>query len=179
MLSTPLPKLAISFSCVAGLADHRSVDAVRHGRDEHIMALHGGDEFRLRLRRVVDVELGLEELAHARLDRIRQFPRDEHARLLLLMQHPLAPLSVERSLTKLPDSGFLRRHFLTDGAAETNRTLAPPIARCTCNGGNASAMPVERGSPCVSVLAVSVLSAFLLAVAMTGRPLGQRNGGRQ
>ena len=45
ILSTPVPKLAISFSAVAGLGDHVGVDVVGDGRHEHVGLFHRLDEF--------------------------------------------------------------------------------------------------------------------------------------
>ena len=45
-------------------------------------SLHGGNQFRLRHRPVLDVQPGVEQFAHARLDRIGQLARDDDERLL-------------------------------------------------------------------------------------------------
>ena len=71
MLSTPLPKLAISFRFGAGLGDQRRVDAVGDGRHQHIGFLDRRHQFRLGHRPIVDVQAGVEELAHARFDLVR------------------------------------------------------------------------------------------------------------
>ena len=82
ILSTPLPKLAISLSLLAGLAQHRCVDAVGHGRHQHVGDLHRLGELGLAHRLVVEVELRVEQLAHAGLDAVRQLARDDDQRLL-------------------------------------------------------------------------------------------------
>ena len=64
------------------LGDHRTVDPIGDGGDEDIGLANGSDQFRLGERTVVDVQPGIEELAHARLDLIRQLARDHDERLL-------------------------------------------------------------------------------------------------
>jgi hypothetical protein len=60
-----------------GLGDQRLVDAVGHRGHEHVGLLHGGDQLGLGHGMVVDVEARVEQLAHARLDRVRQLARDD------------------------------------------------------------------------------------------------------
>ena len=67
MLSTPLPKLAISFSfSPAWLEELRRSRSVTVGTSTS--ALGGLDELRLGDRPVIEVEAGIEQLAHARFD---------------------------------------------------------------------------------------------------------------
>ena len=66
---------------VAGLAQHGVVDAVGDGRHQHVGGLDRLDQLRLRHRLVVGVELRVEQLAHADLDRVRQLARDHDERL--------------------------------------------------------------------------------------------------
>ena len=53
---------------LAGLGDHAGVDRVGDGRDENVRLAQNLDDLGFRHRLVVEVELGVEQLAHARLD---------------------------------------------------------------------------------------------------------------
>ena len=77
MLSTPVPKLAISLSRGSGLRQHRAIDAVGDRWHHHVGRLRGFHELRLRHRLVVHVEARIEQLPHARLDDIGQLARDD------------------------------------------------------------------------------------------------------
>ena len=81
ILSTPLPKLAISLSCSPGLVEHRGVDPVGHGRHQHVGGFHRLGQLGLGHRLVVEVEPGVEQFAHARLDAVGQLARDDDQRL--------------------------------------------------------------------------------------------------
>jgi hypothetical protein len=71
MLSTPLPKFAISFRRRPARASiAASIRSVTVGH-QHVGGPHRLHELRLAHRPIVDVELRLEELAHARLDALR------------------------------------------------------------------------------------------------------------
>lgn len=59
-----------------GLLDQRRIDPVRHRRHEHVGPLDRGDQLRLAARRVIDVQLRVEELTHPGFDDIRQFAGD-------------------------------------------------------------------------------------------------------
>jgi hypothetical protein len=72
MLSTPLPKFAISFRRRPGQGQHRLVDPVGNGGHQHVGRPHRLDKLRLAHGPVVHVELRLEQLAHARLDAFRR-----------------------------------------------------------------------------------------------------------
>jgi hypothetical protein len=61
---------------VAGLGQHRGVDAVGDGRHQHVGGLCRLGELGLRHRLVVEVEPRVEQLAHAGLDALRQLARD-------------------------------------------------------------------------------------------------------
>ena len=62
----------------AGLGDQRAVDAVGDGGHQHVRRLDRLGELGLAQRLVVDVEARVEQLAHARLDCLRQLARDDH-----------------------------------------------------------------------------------------------------
>ena len=66
-----------------GLGEERGVDLVGHGRHQHVGGLHRLDQLGRRQRLVVDVEPGVEELAHARLDHVRQAAGDDDDRSFL------------------------------------------------------------------------------------------------
>ena len=68
---------------LAGLRDDPGIDPIGHGRHEHVGGLHGLDQGCGAHRRVVDVEAGIEQFAHARLDHGRQLPGHHDQRLLL------------------------------------------------------------------------------------------------
>ncbi len=69
------------------LRDDRAIDAVGDGRHEDVGDLGRLHELRLRHRLVVDIELGVEELAHACFDDVRQLARDDDDRLLGSLRH--------------------------------------------------------------------------------------------
>jgi hypothetical protein len=62
----------------AGLAEHSGVDAVRYGGHQHIGGLHHFGQVGLAHGLVVEVEVRVEQLAHASLDGVRQFAGDDH-----------------------------------------------------------------------------------------------------
>ncbi|MNX88126.1 hypothetical protein D3C86_1200850 [compost metagenome] len=66
------------------LIDHRGGDAVSDGRHQHIHSLHGGDKLRFAARRIVDIQLGIEEFAHSGFDDVWQFAGDIDCRSLLV-----------------------------------------------------------------------------------------------
>ena len=115
MLSTPLPKLAISLRFGAGLLEHRGVDAVGHGRHQHVGGLQRLGELGLAHRLVVEIEAGVEQLAHAGFDAVGQLARDDDqgffglrhacARLWLRLSRPENSPPVQSSLTGLGDTG--------------------------------------------------------------------------
>ena len=80
ILSTPLPKFAISLSWSPALPMHGVVDAVGDGRHQHVGGLHRLDQLGLRHRLVVGVEPRVEQLAHADLDGVRQLARHHDQR---------------------------------------------------------------------------------------------------
>jgi hypothetical protein len=67
----------------AGLRQHGGIDAVGHGRDEHVGGFDRLHELGLRKRAIVDVQPCVEQLAHARLDVIGQAPGDDDKKFLL------------------------------------------------------------------------------------------------
>ncbi len=128
MLSTPLPKLAISLRFVAGLGDQRRVDPVGDGRHQHVGFLDRRDQLRLRHRPVVDIQPRVEQFAHAGFDRIRQLARDDDERLFLACHCFLEPDLVETSLTKTGETEYRSRCLplcVTSGAAEDKEKGAP------------------------------------------------------
>jgi len=64
----------------AGGFDHRLVDAVVDGGHENVGRLHRLDQGLLRHLLVGEIEPGIEEFAHARLDAVRQAARHHHER---------------------------------------------------------------------------------------------------
>ena len=82
ILSTPLPKLAISLRLRSGLLDQRRVDAVGDGRHQHVGFLDRRDQLGAAHRPVVEVQPRVEQFAHARFDLVRQLARDDDERLL-------------------------------------------------------------------------------------------------
>ena len=86
ILSTPLPKLAMSLSwrpaCSISAASIRSVTV---GTSTSALRI-AVDEFFLAHRLVVDIEAGVEKLAHPRLDHVRQLAREDYERFFL--DHP-------------------------------------------------------------------------------------------
>ncbi len=84
ILSTPLPKLAISFSLSPDWASTEASMPVGHGRHQNVGGLHRLDQLRLRHRHVVEVQPRIEQFAHARFDALRQLARHHHQRLFSL-----------------------------------------------------------------------------------------------
>ena len=83
MLSTPLPKFAISFRFAPAWASREaSISSVTVGTSTSAL-FTASTSSAWRHRPVVDVEPGVEELAHARLDRRRAAAGDDDERLLL------------------------------------------------------------------------------------------------
>ena len=66
---------------LAGLAEDADIDAVGHGGHEHVGDLRGLGEIGLAHRFVVEIEAGIEQFAHARLDDVRQLAGDDNQRL--------------------------------------------------------------------------------------------------
>ena len=67
----------------ASLRQQPAVDAVGHGRHQHIGSFHRLDELGRRKRLVLGVEAGIEQLHQPRLDGVGQLPGDDHQRLFL------------------------------------------------------------------------------------------------
>ena len=84
MLSTPLPKLAISLRLGPASLRTGGVDPVGHGRHQHVGGLQRLAELGLGHRLVVEIEAGVEQLAHARFDAVGQLARDDHQRFFAL-----------------------------------------------------------------------------------------------
>ena len=82
ILSTPLPKLAISFSRSPDWREHRGVDPVGDRRHQHVGAFRGRDEFGLAHRLVVEIELRVEQFAHADFDAVGQLAGHDDQGLL-------------------------------------------------------------------------------------------------
>src|SRR5690606_2776275 len=66
-------------------------DTIRHGGDQHLGTLYGLGQGRLGHGCVVEIEAGIEELSHARLDDLRQLARDDHERFLGAVGHEECP----------------------------------------------------------------------------------------
>ena len=88
MLSTPLPKLAISLSRRPASRSTGAVDPVGDGRNQHVGGPHRLGEVGLAHRLVVVVEPGVEQLAHPRFDALGQLSCDDHQRLLRFRHGP-------------------------------------------------------------------------------------------
>jgi hypothetical protein len=67
---------------LAGFAQHRGVDAVGDGGNQHIGGLHRLLQLGVAHRRVVVIEADVEKLAHAQLDAVGQFACDNNQRFL-------------------------------------------------------------------------------------------------
>ncbi len=116
ILSTPLPKLAISRSLHSGSLRSCFGDFVGDGGHQHIGGPYRLGDLFLTHRRVVEIEPGVEQLAHPGLDRVRQLARDNNERFslsrhFLLSRVCCSPfprfvkcLAVEASLTRLFDT---------------------------------------------------------------------------
>ncbi len=76
MLSTPFEKGGNELQLRPGLLDQSRIDPVRHRRHEHVGPFDRGDQLRLAARRVIAVQLRVEELTHPGFDDIRQFAGD-------------------------------------------------------------------------------------------------------
>ncbi len=67
---------------VPGFAEDGGVDVVRHRGHQHIGHRHRLGEIGLAHRHVVKVQAGIEQLAHACLDNVRQLAGDDHQGLV-------------------------------------------------------------------------------------------------
>ena len=67
----------------AGAGNQPVVDPVGDGWHQHVGFLHRRRQRLARHRLVIDVQAGVEQLAHARFDRVGQFARDDDERLFL------------------------------------------------------------------------------------------------
>jgi hypothetical protein len=65
---------------ISGLAQYGRIDAVGHRGHQHIGVLYGVGELRRGHGLVIEVELGVEQLAHARLDAVRKLAGDDDQR---------------------------------------------------------------------------------------------------
>ena len=87
---------------LARLGEDGAVDAVGDGRHQHVGHFHCLDQLGRRHRPVVDVELSVEQFAHARLDRVGQPARDDDQRLLLHRGLPVeSSLTMERQTMRV------------------------------------------------------------------------------
>ena len=66
---------------IPGLGNHRRIDAVGDGRHQHIGFAHRSDERLAAHRRIVGIELRIEQFAQSRLDSGYQSAGDDNARL--------------------------------------------------------------------------------------------------
>jgi len=112
----------------AGLAEHRPVDVIGDGRDQHIGGFHRFDELRLAHRLVVVIEAGVEQFAHAHFDAVRQ-PAGDHDQRLLARRHTLPlPPGVGLSASK---SKWLQGH----SAPPPVQVSLTPLADTKAPGG--------------------------------------------
>jgi hypothetical protein len=77
----PVAEIGDQLQPLAGMPQHRGVDAVGHRRHQHVGDLHRLGELGRAHRLVVEIQPGLEQLAHARLDIVGQFARYDDQRL--------------------------------------------------------------------------------------------------
>ena len=61
-----------------GLVKHGSVDPIGHGGHQHFRRFHRLHQFRLSHGVIVQIEAGIEQLAHARFHLFRQFSGDNN-----------------------------------------------------------------------------------------------------
>ena len=108
ILSTPLPKLAMSLRFGPACVDQRGVDPVGDGRDQHVGLLHRGRQLVLAHRPVVEVQPRVEQLAHARFHLVGQLAGNDDQRFLAAGHRFLECGSVETSLTK---TGETRKRY--------------------------------------------------------------------
>ena len=87
---------------LARLAEHGPVDLIGHRRHDDVGGLGGLDELRLGHGRVVRIEAGVEQFAHAHFDAVRQ-PAGDHDQRLLALCHCL-PLAVDLDVSVRPVS---------------------------------------------------------------------------
>jgi len=102
---------------LAGLAQHRGIDAVGHGRHQDFGRLDRLDQVGVAHRMVVDVEAGVEQLAHPRLDLVGQLARDNNERFsairhisALCQPSPSRDVPGRRSASDAPCSALLNPH---------------------------------------------------------------------
>ena len=163
ILSTPLPKLAISLSCSPDLlSTEASMRSVTVGTSTSAVFTASASSAWL-IGLSSRIEAGVEQLAHARLDAVGQLARDDDQRLLTLghlasLEHaagtvPICGLQapVQASLTRPADTAAYgtsagpSRPSVSDGRAKTRRPgrgqpLGPAQASRPC-GALAAAVP--------------------------------------
>jgi hypothetical protein len=105
----------------AGFGNEGCIDSVGNGRHQDVRRPDGLDQFFARARRVIDVQLGFEQLAHARFHGIGQFPRDIDLGSFPVRHGPHQCL-LQNSLTKSRDTRYSGRQFLPNPSAKTNKT---------------------------------------------------------
>ncbi len=184
MLSTPLPKLAISLSCSPACASTASsIRSVTVGTSTSAV-FTASTSSRLGHRLVVDVEPGVEQFAHPRLDDVGQLARDDDQRLLSVFGMFLLtarrrgadaaiPAAVQVSLTALAhtaQSGADRvanpAIFLPDGSDNDKALRTRMRLRRRC----ALALAAARAGACRS-------RRPPIAAGELGRRRGQRPAG--
>jgi hypothetical protein len=74
---------------IPGGGDDIGADLIRHGRNQHIGRLHGRDQRFPAHRMVIEIEAGVEQFAHTRLDRFGQLTCHDHQRLFFVRHRVL------------------------------------------------------------------------------------------
>ena len=96
ILSTPVPNWAISLSCGPAWLSTRPVDAVGHGRHQHVGGLHRLDQLFARKRLVFEIEPRVEQLAQARFHHVGQLARDNNERSFSTSHYVIFPFGCAR-----------------------------------------------------------------------------------
>ncbi|ENN84449.1 hypothetical protein RHSP_22289 [Rhizobium freirei PRF 81] len=132
-----------------GLIDQLSVDAVRHRGHQHVDRSDSLNEFGLGARTIVNVEFGIEELAHPRFHCIRQFARDVDFRFFL-RRHGERRCLVQMLLTKKRDNfpvpGISTRPASEDKQNSQARSEDLQLAEQKGDASSALVMTKERKS---------------------------------
>jgi len=118
-------KIGDQLELLAGLAQHRGVDAVGDGRHQHVGLFHRRGELGMAERGVIQVEFGVEQFAHARFDAVRQSARHHNQRLFPI-RHRLA---LQRALVSLDLVCRLRRK--SAAAAPATGEFSTRISACS------------------------------------------------
>ncbi len=111
---------------LAGLGDHAGVDAVGDGGDQHVGFAHRVDDVALAHRLVVEIEPGVEQFAHPRLDQIGELAGDDDEGLLLRHEARSSPPFPPPTAARQISTTFARNSKCLNVSFTTRRAKGNP-----------------------------------------------------